>query len=177
MVTQDGCLTRGSIEEIAGSLQQLIHMATEGHQRRQLAECAARLQAVARTIRTERLAPICRRDAVVPVLRRAAEALDPMQRSSLALLGLLLASPGESVSSRTLAAMIGISPQSVRVFAFHLRRWLADAGYPDALRSQWGLGYLIPPGPAVALLARWPVLEQLAQAIAVTESATVRQAA
>jgi hypothetical protein len=177
MVSLDSARMRGSIEEIAGSLQQLVQMATETHQRRQLAQCAARLQAVARTIRPEPIEPVGRRQEVVVALHRAADVVAPLQRSSLLLLGLLLTSPGESVPSRTIASSIGISQQSVRVFAFHLRKWLEAEGHSDALRSQWGLGYLIMPRPADALQARWPALAGLVRAIAAAEAEELRQAA
>lgn len=165
MVSVDSSLTRGSIEAIAGSLQQLVLAAPDGRQRRQLAECAARLQAVARTIHEGPVKVLGRSPQVLEAARRAGDAMGQMQRSSVLLLGLLLARPGHTQASRDLAAAIGISPQSVRVFAFHLRRWLADRGHPHGLRSQWGVGYMLGPLPAMALLQADPLLAELVHTI------------
>ena len=161
----DSVLSRGSIEEIAGSLQQLVMAAPDSLQRRQLAECAARLQAVARTIYPPAATPIGRVQSVLDAAKLASDRLGQMQRSSVLLLGLLSARPGVTLASRDIARTIGISPQSVRVFAFHLRRWLVDRGYPDGLRSQWGTGYLLTPGAARDLLAAEPALSALVRAI------------
>ncbi len=95
----------------------------------------------------------------------AGERLGQMQRSSVLLLGLLMAQPGVTRPSRDIATMIGISPQRVRVFAFHLRKWMVEAGYTDALRSQWGTGYVMTPRPVLALLAAEPTLAALVRAI------------
>lgn len=43
MVNNDTPLSRGSIEQIAGSLRELVETAPDSRQRRQLADCAARL--------------------------------------------------------------------------------------------------------------------------------------
>lgn len=165
MVTEELTLSRGHIEAIAGSLQQLVLSAPESRQRRQLAECAARLQAVARTIAADAPMPIGRTQRVLDAAKDAADRLGQMQRSSVLLLGLLLTKPGVTRASADIAAAIGISQQSVRVFAFHLRRWLEEQGYADALRSQWGMGYMLAPRPALALLESEPALVQLAAAI------------
>lgn len=177
MVNEELTLSRGSIEEIAGCLQQLVMAAPDSRQRRQLAECAARLQAVARTIHPERVPPVGRTQAVLDAARIAGDRMGQLQRSSVLLLGLLLARPGVTRPSRDLASMIGISPQSVRVFAFHLRKWLVECGHADALRSQWGTGYMLSPRAALALLSTEPVLATLVREIEVVDPAEQRVAA
>jgi hypothetical protein len=177
MVNDDMALSRGSIEEIAGSLQQLVMAAPDSRQRRQLADCAARLQAVARTIYPQSIAPVGRTQAVLDAARMAGDRMGQIQRSSVLLLGLLLARPGMTRPSRDLATMIGISPQSVRVFAFHLRKWLVENGYPDALRSQWGTGYMLTPRAAQALLRAEPLFAALVREIEAVDPADHREAA
>lgn len=177
MVNNDTPLSRGSIEQIAGSLRELVETAPDSRQRRQLADCAARLQAVARTIQQELPVPIGRSAQILDAAKAAGERMGQMQRSSVLLLGLLLVTPGATCASRDLATAIGISPQSVRVFAFHLRKWLADAGYPDALRSQWGTGYMLARPAALALLAAEPALAHLVRQIGVGEPAELTRAA
>lgn len=177
MVNGDNSLSRGSIEEIAGSLQQLVLAAPDSRQRRQLVECAARLQAVARTLRADPGVSIGRSQPVLDAARAAGDRLGQMQRSSVLLLGLVMAQPGVTLASRDIADAIGISPQSVRVFAFHLRKWLGDAGHPEALRSQWGTGYMLTPRAALALRASEPVLAALVRAIEAVDPAHLTRAA
>lgn len=173
----DSNLSRGSIEEIAVSLQQLVMAAPDSRQRRQLAECAARLQAVARTIHPPRATPIGQIQSVLDAAKMASDRLGQMQRSSVLLLGLLVARPGATLASRDIAMTIGISPQSVRVFAFHLRKWLVDRGYPDGLRSEWGTGYLLTPASARELLAAEPALAALVRTIDAAGPGEVTRAA
>jgi hypothetical protein len=177
MMTAETCYSRGTIEQIAGSLQQMLETVPESRQRRQLAECAAKLKAVARTIEPDSEVPICRSALVLEAARLCGDRMGHMQRSSILLLGILLAAPGLTHPSREIATAIGISPQSVRVFAFHLRKWLLDEGYPDGLRSQWGLGYMILPLSAAAILAGEPLLQQLVDVIRQQSPADLRQAA
>lgn len=74
------------------------------------------------------------------------------------LLALLMAAPGVVQSYAELAAAMGVLPQSVHVYACHLRAWLRNQGFDASLTCCCGQGYSLSPDVAAALTARLPCL-------------------
>lgn len=74
------------------------------------------------------------------------------------LLTLLMVAPGVVQSYADLAAAMGVSPQSVHVYAYHLRVWLRVQGFDASLACCCGQGYELSPDVAAALAARLPCL-------------------
>jgi hypothetical protein len=177
MEQQDVSGSRVRIERIAGSLTEMLHDVPEGRTRRQLAECAARLSSLARTIPAPGAVPLSERGPVLVAARLASAPLNNLQRSSIILFGILLAEPGVLQPTRLLATAMGVSHQSVRVFAFYLRKWLGEVGHGDALGSQWGMGYRIDPAHVAPLLSAFPSLDRLVESISGEDARELRQAA
>jgi hypothetical protein len=169
--------SRTRIEQIACSLSDMLHDVPEGRTRRQLADCAARLSSLARSIPTTGEVPLSERAPVLVAARNASAPLGNLQRSSIILLGILLAEPGALQPTRLLAGAMGVSHQSVRVFAFYLRKWLGEVGHGDALGSQWGMGYRIDPAHAAQLLGTFPSLGCLVESISDADARELQQAA
>jgi hypothetical protein len=165
------------IEQIVGSISEMLQDVPEGRTRRQLADCAARLSSLARRIPTSGEVPLSERGPVLVAARNASAPLGNLQRSSIILLGILLAEPGVLQPTRLLANAMGVSHQSVRVFAFYLRKWLGEVGHGDALGSQWGMGYRIDPAHAAQLLDTFPSLHELVESISGEDARELQKAA
>lgn len=169
--------SRTRIEQLAGSIADMLQDVPEGRTRRQLADCAARLSSLARSIPANGEVPLSERGPVLVAARNASAPLGNLQRSSILLLGILLAEPGLLQPTRLLAGAMGVSHQSVRVFAFYLRKWLVEVGHGDALGSQWGMGYRIDPAHAARLLDAFPSLDALVTSISGTDARELQKAA
>lgn len=177
MEQQEIAGSRDRITQTAGSLTDMLHDLPEGRTCRQLAECVARLSSLARTIPSSGETPLSERGAVLVAARLASAPLGNLQRSSIILLGILLAEPGVLQPTRLLASAMGVSHHSVRVFAFYLRKWLCEVGHEDALGSQWGMGYRIDPEHVAPLLKSFPSLQTLIGSISGVEARELQAAA
>lgn len=169
--------SRVRIEQIVCSITNMLHDVPEGRTRRQLEDCAARLSSLARSIPANAEVALSECAPVLVAARNASVPLGNLQRSSILLLGILLAEPGILQPTRLLASAMGVSHQSVRVFAFYLRKWLGEVGHGDALGSQWGMGYRIDPAHAAQLLEAFPSLESLVTTISGADARELQKAA
>jgi hypothetical protein len=178
MMEQDAMTgSRIRIEQIACSIAEMLLDVPEGRTRRQLADCAAKLSSLARNIPVSGEVPLSERGPVLLAARKASAPLGNLQRSSILLLGILLAEPGALQPTRLLAGAMGVSHQSVRVFAFYLRKWLGEVGHGSALEAQWGMGYRIDPAHARQLLGAFPSLDELVGSISGADARELQKAA
>jgi len=154
-------LTRERLNRIAADIFDMQTSLAGEELRRVLRSCASQLKAAAHALPSEgKLDPVFE-PPVVMASRGLAESLGIAHRSAARLLALLLVEPGTVLSCKRLAASMGVSAQSVKVFAHHLRHWLAAKGFGESLKCRWGVGYLISPADADCILMRTPCLETL----------------
>jgi hypothetical protein len=163
VVTDD--LTREGLNRMAMRLYDMQASIAGNDLRRVLRACASQLETVALSLPSDgELAPFLK-SPVVEASRTLTSSLGIPHRSAARLLALLLVEPGVTISCRALAASLGVSHQSVRVFAFHLRHWLAERGLGEPLTCSWGHGYRISPEDAQAILQQSPCLQTLVSVI------------
>lgn len=154
-------MSRESLMQVATHLLDLKRTLPHEPARKLLAECATQLSALAEELPRDHNIPVVQQACMVAEAREVAADLGIPQRSAAMLLAILLATPGSVLSVHRLAAMMGISTTSVRVFACTLRKWLAQGGIGEAIECRWGVGYVIDPHRGDALLEDYPSLKRM----------------
>lgn len=154
-------LTRDRLNRIAADIFDMQTSLRGDELRRILRNCASQLKTAAHALPSEgKRDPVFDPPAVM-ASRGLADSLGIAHRSAARLLALLLVEPGTALSCKRLATLMGVSAQSVKVFAHHLRHWLAAKGFGESLKCRWGVGYLISPADADCMLMRTPCLDTL----------------
>lgn len=153
---------RTRLEEMARELHAIQGALLESQAQRTLRSCAMRINWAAGRLTVDNDVPRARQETVQSSVRLAAAETGGLHGTAVVLLALLMGEPGRAWSSHRLASAMGIAQKSVRVFAFHVRKWLQQVDMPDALQTHVGIGYGLGAGAAEVLRLRFAALGQVA---------------